>query len=253
MKEMTLFGETRNHDMLTLYHGSNFKIIKPLKDYGRSDNDYGQGFYTTMIKDKAVSWAQNMGSSSDAVVNTYELDVSGLKVVNLNDFGVLAWIAEIAANRPIKSELSDDFLPEFVRKYRPDTLKADVLVGYRADDSYTDVIAAFVDGLLNCDEVERLFYKGNLGEQYFIKSQKAFDALQFVCAENVNYVNMNEQIVLEAKARQEVFEFIEQRRTAIARRFFVPPITIIDAIESDYAYNTEYDFYEKVVSKNETL
>lgn len=237
---MNLFGNMDEEDNnVKLFHGSCEKIEKPLYGYGRFDNDYGRGFYTTKIFEKAASWARNMGNSDKAIVNEYEINLSPLNVVNLKDYGVLAWIAEIAANRAIKSELSEEFLPEFVEKYRPNTSKADIIIGYRADDSYTDVVSAFVDGLLNCDEVKRLFYRGNLGEQYFIKSEKAFQALHFSCYSDVSHYVNAEQTTQEVIARQEVFRFINQRRLAIAKRFYVPPITIIDAIDHDYVYNKE--------------
>lgn len=113
-----------------------------------------------------------MGASGKAFVNEYSISLNSLNVINLDDFGVLSWIAEIAAHRPIKSDLSSEFLPKFIDRYKVSTDDADVIIGYHADDSYTDVIGAFCDGLLTCDEVQRLFYKGNLGEQYFIKSEK---------------------------------------------------------------------------------
>lgn len=229
---------------IILYHGSDFVLERPLFNYGRDDNDYGRGFYTTRIYNKAVSWAKNMGASGKAFVNEYSINLESLNVINLDDFGVLAWIAEIAAHRPIKSDLSSEFLPEFVNRYKVDTDDADVIIGYRADDSYTDVIGAFCDGLLTCDEVQRLFYKGNLGEQYFIKSEEAFNHLEFVKSTDVSNFNIQEETMLEMEARNSVFKFIENRKIAIAKRFQVPPITIIDAISDTYHFNKEYGVYE---------
>lgn len=233
-----------NDERIRLYHGSDTIVEKPMFGFGRDDNDYGRGFYTTRIYNKAVSWAQNMGDPLSAFVNCYDLDLSKLNVLHLDDFGVLAWIAEIAANRPISSELSTDFLPEFVNQYKIDTSFADIIVGYRADDSYTDVIGAFFDGLLTCEEVQRLFYKGNLGEQYFIKSEKAFSSIEFKSYDDVSHVQLQEEHFLEAEARNDVFTFISNRRLAIAKRFQVPAITIIDAISCKYTYNREYGIYE---------
>lgn len=251
MQEMKVFGKVDNDNVtsnnrIVLYHGSCGVIEKPLFDYGRADNDYGKGFYTTKLFDKAVSWAKNMGNPNKAIVNTYSLDLTDLNVINLKDYGVLAWIAKIASNRPLKSELSDDFLDDFIKKYKVDTTNADIIVGYRADDSYTDVIAAFIDGLLNCDEVQRLFYKGNLGEQYFLRSKKAFNTIEFVKWTDVQHRDITEQMNLEITTRQEVFKFIDQRRKAIAQRYYVNPITIIDALEDNYVYNKEYGFYEEI-------
>lgn len=238
--------QTESNDIVVLYHGSTYEVSNPEFGVGRSDNDYGSGFYTTRIRSKAVSWAQNMGNPNSSVLNSYKLDLSQLNICNLDDYGVLAWIAEIAFNRRIKSELADEFLPEFIKRYKIDTSNFDVIIGYRADDSYTDVIAAFCDGLINCDEVQRLFYKGNLGEQYFIKSEKAFNLLQFIISEDVCTETNDDEKYAESNARAEVHKFIMERRTAIAKRFSVPAITIIDAISNNYNYNKEYKLYEVV-------
>lgn len=244
MLESSIFS--RNTNEIELYHGSTVEVRQPLFGYGRFDNDYGQGFYTTAIYDKAISWAKTMGNECNAVVNTYTIDLSKLRVLNLNEYGPLAWIAEIAANRPINSELAKDFLPDFVSIYKVDTSAADVIIGYRADDSYTDVVGAFCDGLLNCDEVKRLFYKGSLGEQYFIKSAKAFDLLHFESSQNVTMLEIESESEEEMLARNEVYKFINQRRLAIIKRYQVPPITIIDAIANRYVYNKELEYYEMV-------
>lgn len=123
---------------------------------------------------------------------------------------------------------------------------ADVIIGYRADDSYTDVIGAFCDGLLNCDEVRRLFYKGKLGEQYFIKSRKAFDTLQFRQMHSVIGLQISKEKNEEIEARRAVGNFLNQRRIDVARRLLVQPITIVDAIVNQYQYNKETTFYEMV-------
>lgn len=237
-------ADSSNKSQIDLFHGSDHIVEKPCFGFGREDNDYGSGFYTTRIYNKAVSWAKSMGNPEASFVNKYSIDTEKLKIVNLDNFGVLAWIAEIAAHRPIKSELSSDFLPDFVNKYKMDTSYADIIIGYRADDSYTDVIGAFCDGLITCDEVQRLFYKGNLGEQYFIKSELAFNSLHFVGADNVSTVTLEDEMQLEVDARNEVFRFLANRRLAVAKRFQVPPITIIDAISTNYHYNQEFCIYE---------
>lgn len=248
LRKITFFNESDQADdptnKIILYHGSDLVLERPLFNYGRDDNDYGRGFYTTRIYNKAVSWAKNMGASGKAFVNEYSISLNSLNVINLDDFGVLSWIAEIAAHRPIKSDLSSEFLPKFIDRYKVNTDDADVIIGYRADDSYTDVIGAFCDGLLTCDEVQRLFYKGNLGEQYFIKSEKAFNHLSFLKSTDVSNLNSTEETMLEMEARNSVFRFIENRKIAIAKRFQVPPITIIDAISDTYHFNKEYGVYE---------
>ena len=102
-----------------------------------------------------------------------------LKVLDLSHEGVLAWIAEVVANRGINQEAANIVGERLVERYRVNSDYADIIVGYRADDSYTQVIEAFLLNQLNISEVERLFYKGSLGNQIFLKSEKAFEHIRW--------------------------------------------------------------------------
>ena len=42
---------------MIIYHGSEFQVEKPLSGYGKKENDYGQGFYTTEIIELAKEWS----------------------------------------------------------------------------------------------------------------------------------------------------------------------------------------------------
>lgn len=61
--------------------------------------------------------------------------------------------------------------------YRISTADFDIIKGYRADDSYTQVIEAFLLNQINIEEIKKLFYKGSLGNQIFLKSQKHLNRL----------------------------------------------------------------------------
>lgn len=242
VERSSVFG---NREPMVLYHGSDKIVKEPTHGHGKPDNDYGAGFYTTPLYDRAVDWAKSMGDRQSAFVNKYTLDTSGLKVLYLDDYGVLAWIAEIMKHRIIKSEFFADFADDFIRMYSVDTTDADVIVGYRADDSYTDVIGAFCDGIINCDEVKRLFYKGSLGEQYFIKSERAFSKIKFESVDDVMATPVSD-INAEANARNDVVRFLAQRKLDIVKRQPVQPITIIDALANQYRYEKEFDYYVMV-------
>ena len=92
-----------NRNKIQVYHGSDHIIKTPIYLGGKDDNDYGNGFYTTEYEDRAKSWAALNGNPSRSIVNKYELDLDGLNVLNLADFGVLAWIAEVVSNPGDKS------------------------------------------------------------------------------------------------------------------------------------------------------
>ena len=93
--------------MIRVYHGSERVIKQPRYQGGRADNDYGNGFYTTEYEDRARSWAVLNGNQENSIVNIYELNLDELKVLDLNSYGVLAWIAEVTANRGTNQETAD--------------------------------------------------------------------------------------------------------------------------------------------------
>ena len=63
--------------MITLYHGSTCPIIHPLAHVGRSDLDFGKGFYMTSLHSQAKRWATRMQlihAAHEAWLNQYEFD-----------------------------------------------------------------------------------------------------------------------------------------------------------------------------------
>ena len=90
--------------MTRVYHGSDHIIEHPQYLGGKKDNDYGNGFYTTEYEDRARSWAGLNGTPEKSIVNVYDLQLDKLKTVDLNEQGVLAWIAEVVSNRGISEE-----------------------------------------------------------------------------------------------------------------------------------------------------
>ena len=141
---------------MILYHCSSKIIQTPQYGSGKEDNDYGKGFYTTEDKDKANAWAVVNGNDY-AICNQYELDINGLNILRLNDYGVLAWTAEVISHRGVLDENTMYIAEALVDKYKLDTSEYDIIIGYRADDSYTKVIDSFLQGQLTTDEVLRFF------------------------------------------------------------------------------------------------
>ena len=43
--------------MLTVYHGSTYRVEQPLAGVCRPNLDFGVGFYLTNLKDQAIRWA----------------------------------------------------------------------------------------------------------------------------------------------------------------------------------------------------
>lgn len=231
--------------MIKVFHGSDHMIKVPHYLGGKEDNDYGNGFYTTEYEDRARSWAVLNGDSEKAIVNVYHLEIEELQVLDLNDYGVLAWIAEVVSHRGTNQEAASIVGDRLVEKYRPKDDKYDIIKGYRADDSYTQVVEAFLLNQINIYEVERLFYKGSLGNQIFLKSEKAFEHIKWIEAYTTEY--QEEYKKDDIYARREVNQFLSTRMRAIlVEGYEVPGITARYAIQNHLVFNKESRGYENV-------
>lgn len=173
-------------DLIDIYHGSVNVVEKPVFGGGKINNDYGRGFYCTEHIDLAKEWA--CASNADGYANHYQLDRSGLSVLNLNspDYNILNWLAILLENR--KFNVSEG-LPQRAKDYLLENFKVDyrnydIIVGYRADDSYFSYANDFVNNTLSLSDLSEAMRLGKLGEQVVLKSKKAFDALTFVEAIN---------------------------------------------------------------------
>ena len=151
---------------LTLYHGSSLIIEQPEFGKGNPFNDYGLGFYCTQTLELAKEWACSM--EQDGYANRYSFRIDGLSVLNLSDenYNILNWLSILLMNR--RFNLSSDIAAQgreyLAGTFLPPYENYDVIIGYRADDSYFSFASAFL---------------GKLGEQVVLKSEKAFSRLCF--------------------------------------------------------------------------
>lgn len=171
-----------------VYHGSQFVVERPEFGKGAKNNDYGRGFYCTREIELAREWA--CGKQSNGYLNKYELELDGLKVLNLNgpEYHILNWLALLTDNRtywqngsiaePAKRYIKENFLID-ISGY-------DVLTGYRANDSYFAFAQDFVSGVISLQKLAKAMRLGNLGEQIVLKSKKAFAQIVFIESETVD-------------------------------------------------------------------
>ncbi len=169
-------------DVIDIYHGSPKVIESPVFGAGKLYNDYGRGFYCTEHAELAKEWA--CSSDTDGYANHYQLKMTGLSVLNLNtpEYNILNWLAILLENR--KFNVAEG-LPQRARAYilenfKVDYKKYDIIIGYRANDSYFSYAGDFVNGTLSLSDLSEAMRLGKLGEQVVLKSKKAFDALTFV-------------------------------------------------------------------------
>ncbi len=172
---------------MVIYHGSDHVIEKPEYMKGRVHNDYGRGFYCTEDVELAKEWACKTGS--DGFINSYELEEKGLRVLDLRaeEYSVLHWITLLLANRTfrIDSPIAFEAMEFLQENYGIDLAGYDVVVGYRADDSYFRYAEAFLSNSLSVESLSRAMELGNLGLQRALVSKKAFRHLEFLGAEPV--------------------------------------------------------------------
>ena len=170
---------------LKLYHGSSEIIEKPVFGLGKTYNDYGKGFYCTESLELAKEWACTEGI--DGYANQYELEIEKLKILNLSskEYNILHWLALLMTYRKIR--LSTPVMrrgAEWLKKhFLIDINEYDVIIGYRADDSYFSFARAFVSNEISLEQLSHAMQLGKLGEQVVLKSQIAFDRIQFVSYE----------------------------------------------------------------------
>ena len=86
-------------EKITLYHGSPNEIIVPQYGYGEERHDYGKGFYLTESIELAKEWAVCRPDRTNGWVHQYTLDATELKILDFQQYDVLAWLAELMKHR----------------------------------------------------------------------------------------------------------------------------------------------------------
>lgn len=199
----------------SLYHGSKNIIEKPIYGYGKPYNDYGLGFYCTDNLDMAKEWG--VSKDEDGYANCYEFDCTDLKILDLNaeEYGILHWLAILLQNREfdIPSGLALEAKEYLLANFSVNYNDYDVIVGYRADDSYFSFAQDFINGTISYRQLSNAMHLGKLGQQYVLKSERAFDRIKFVESEVAKSDEWYAKKMLRDKtARREYFSVERNRR-----------------------------------------
>lgn len=171
---------------MIIYHGSESIIEKPIWGKGKPNNDYGRGFYCTESIELAKEWA--CSNNRNGYANKYDLDCSDLKILNLNSekYNILNWLAVLAKNRTYwqNKSISEEAKKYIEENFYVDTDGYDLIIGYRADDSYFTFAQDFASGTISLKKLSEAMRLGKLGEQIVLKSEKAFSNISFLGYEN---------------------------------------------------------------------
>jgi len=187
-----------------LYHGSKEVIKNPTLRGGKESNDYGYGFYCTENIELANEWA--CPDNNDGYANKYELDMTGLNVLDLTkpEYNILNWMALLLQFRiPKGMTPNDEMAREYILKnFSIDLTKVDVIIGYRADDSYFSFARDFLKNTITVAQLSRAMELGKLGIQVVLHSEKAFEQLKYIestIADNETYYTKRRARDLMAK------------------------------------------------------
>lgn len=173
---------------MKLYYGADRLFYKPIYGFGNPTNDYGLGFYLTPDKEMARLWASK--NKNGGYLMTFNVDINKLNVLRLAKISkddILKWISILVSHRFSKDEIAS-YKKEiaWLRENYPINLNnVDMIVGYRADDSYFQYSRDFVANELSLNLLSDALEAGHLGFQYVLISKKAFELIELIDCEEV--------------------------------------------------------------------
>lgn len=182
LKEM-LWQENIERDHKLLFHGAKSQIEGELSIHrGRSNNDFGQGFYTGENYEQAVSFVSAFERPGVYLLDFNEKGLCGKK------YGVdQEWMMTIAYYRGRLEEYKDH--PK-VKKLVDSSRKCDYIIAPIADNRMFQIINSFIFGEITDEQCRHCLAATNLGYQYVFISERSLTALRLVerC-----YVSSNEK------------------------------------------------------------
>ena len=165
----------------TVYHGSDHIIERPKYGYGKIYNDYGVGFYCTENQNMAKEWG--VSADKNGYANRYEIECDGLKVLNLNmrDYTMLHWLTILLENRefdastPLAAEAKDICYKIFILIMKRQILSLDIVL----TTAIFLLQRIFINGAISYRQLSNAMRLGKLGQQFVLKSRRAFERLEF--------------------------------------------------------------------------
>ncbi len=161
---------------MRLYHTGTAPVPYPDIRRGRVNADFGQGFYLTPDADFTYRWARR-----DAIVNTYELNLSGLVVRRFTRDA--EWFDYIYHNRRAE-----------------DRIAADVIIGPIANDTIFDTFGLITSGYLKPEDALSLLMIGPEYTQVAVKTEAAVRQLRWIGSSAVEGIEAHSAALKDEKA-----------------------------------------------------
>lgn len=215
---------------LIIYHGSQQIVEVPKFGIGKKYHDYGQGFYCTENIELAKEWACSV--KNDGYSNKYHLALDGMNVMHLTkgEFNILNWLAILLAHRKfdINSPIGNNAREFILTHFMPDMSDVDVMIGYRADDSYFSFAEDFVNNTISLRDLNLAMQLGTLGEQVVLLSERSFQQIEFIEYEVADY---QEYYYKRAKRDQSARTEYKSRKKNLQQ--LMDDIFVLDIIRED--------------------
>ena len=156
---------------MRLYHGSNELINSIDLSKGRKYKDFGQGYYTTYIKEQAVLWAKRISEryGGNPIVTEFEFDLEQAQKdgINIKIFEQpdKEWALFVMDNRNREIDFKHDY---------------DIVIGPVADDNMARLFGLYDMNIIDLEAVVAgLIYK-DLNSQYFFATEVALKYIRKV-------------------------------------------------------------------------
>lgn len=157
---------------MKLYHGSNQAIQRIDLSLGQKYKDFGQGFYTTPLREQALFWSRRISDrfGGEPTVSEFEFDMESAVSDGLNikifEKPDKEWALFVMANRKQDG-----------KAFRHDY---DMVIGPVADDRMARLFGLYDMDIIDLDAVvSGLIYK-DLNSQYFFATERSLHYIQRV-------------------------------------------------------------------------
>ena len=172
LKEL-LCRDNLSHDEKLLFHGSKGEIKGNIDvNFGRGNNDFGQGFYTGESYEQAVSF---ISTYDDPSVYFMSFDDSDLKCKRYSVDR--EWMITIAYYRETLDKYENHPL---IKKIIKESRDCDYIIAPIADNKMFETINEFIEGNLTDEQCKHCLAATNLGMQYVFLTEKAASRLKIV-------------------------------------------------------------------------
>ena len=173
----------------------------------------------------AREWACK-GKEPPGFANAYELSTEGLKILDLSssDYTILNWMAVLLANRTfdLDTDISIEVRDYLMAHFMPPIEDSDIVIGYRADDSYFNYADSFVNNALSLRRLNEALHLGHLGIQVALRTDRAFECLTYLGAEEVSWGEYHPRYVTrDTDARTQWGEVVKKAQHAADDLFAV--------------------------------